>query len=653
MRILSLPPARSRVLLLASILLTSILLSIDAGPGRRGIEHYVSALTNHAAALATQHDVVLVTIDCLRADHVGAYGYKRPTTPYFDQLARQGVRFQRAYAQAPHTSFSIAALLTGRYFATLTRLIPEARFMTMARWFRAHGWLTAAVYPPAVYVTDKDQLSPYAADHFGFEHVRHEYLSADQSVDAAIDFFEKQRPSRALLWLHLFEPHEPYEVGGAPAFGSRDIDRYDQEIVVVDAALGRLARYLAQQRPGATLVVTSDHGEAFDEHNERFHGTNLYDEQLRVPLLIVQPSLRPKVVKAPVQLVDIFPTLIGLSHAPWPSTLDGHDLSGLMEGRTNKHTAVIATLREQLTLVQGNFKLIWDLRKDAMQLFNLAADPHELHDLTKERSQESLHLRAQLQDWIEEQLAGADRLRLIYAVPTVPAAVLRARLGDTAAADALAEVFDKSGSAATQIEAAQQLLRLPPRISTLSKLLQARPANSLIEDWIHVAELRLGHKPAQLQVERILHRASAAFELRLRAAQVLAFRAVRGTAPALLGLLDHCPTFDACREVIEALGQLGDRSTIPALTKRASDPMLQREVIRALGQISGAESQAFLVDCLLHDPRVSARIEAARALEKEGGAVALKALSQAATSDVEALVRTTAKSILASHTLAK
>ena len=170
-------------------------------------------------------------------------------------------------------------------------------------------------------------------------------------------------------------------------------------------------------------MVTSDHGEAFDEHNERFHGTNLYEEQLRVPLLIVQPSLRPKVVKAPVQLIDVFPTLIGLSHAPWPSTLDGHDLSGLMEGRTNKHTAVIATLREQLTLVQGNFKLIWDLRKDAMQLFNLAADPRELHDLTQERSQESLHLRSQLQDWIEEQLAGADRLRLIYAVPAVPEAV--------------------------------------------------------------------------------------------------------------------------------------------------------------------------------------------------------------------------------------
>jgi HEAT repeat protein len=81
--------------------------------------------------------------------------------------------------------------------------------------------------------------------------------------------------------------------------------------------------------------------------------------------------------------------------------------------------------------------------------------------------------------------------------------------------------------------------------------------------------------------------------------------------------------------------------------------MVQREVIRALGQIAGAESLAFLVDCLLHDPRVSARIEAARALEKEGGAVALKALSQAATSDVEALVRTTAKSVLASHTVAK
>lgn len=230
MRTLCLVPIR----LVLSWMLLAGLLVLGARPP--SINRLIHAFTLQPAALATGCDVVLVTIDSLRADHVGAYGYKRRATPNIDLLARRGVRFESAYAQAPHTSFSIAALLTGRYFATLSRLVPAARFETLARRLGAHGWTTAAIYPPAVYVTDEEKLAPYAAEHFGFKYVRHGYRSADQSVDEAIGFFERERPVQALLWLHLFEPHEPYEAGGEPSFGQGDIDRYDQEIVVADAA---------------------------------------------------------------------------------------------------------------------------------------------------------------------------------------------------------------------------------------------------------------------------------------------------------------------------------------------------------------------------------------------------------------------------------
>lgn len=642
MRTLSLLPIR---LTLFAWMLLALLLVL--GLGTSSIKPLLQARNRQPAAMPKGRDVVLVTIDSLRADHVGAYGYKRRTTPNIDLLARRGVRFENAYAQAPHTSFSLTTLLTGRYFATLTRLVPEARFETLARRLGAHGWTTAAIYPPAVYVTDEEKLAPYAAEHFGFQYVRHGYLSADQSVDEAIGFFEHEQPSQALLWLHLFEPHEPYEAGGEPSFGQGDIDRYDQEIVVADAALGRLSRYLQQHRPEAILIVTSDHGEAFDEHNERYHGTNLHDEQLRVPLLIAAPGLSPRVVSEPVQLVDLFPTVLGLTDAPRPSATDGHDLSHLLSGRAEASRAAFASVQDRLMVVRGKSKLIWDLRQSTGQLFDLESDPHELHDLSSERASQWVLLRSELDRWIDAQLSDAERLRASLAVPEVPEPILRARLGDAEATGPLVAILAKPGNQPERHEAARLLLRLPPQLSTLSALTRLRVDDRVIADWVSVAALRLGFRPAQRQVEHILADTTPDFELRLQAALALAGRRVRGVAPALLQLLDDCPDVESCRQVIGALGHLGDRSAVSALITRLKIPMIQRDSIRALGQIAGPESLAPLVDCLLHDERSLARMEAARALRAIGGPLVKYSLWQGVLGDSEQVVRDAALRTLA------
>lgn len=617
------------------------------GSGTPAVKSLLLALSLEPSVLPPRRDVVLVTIDSLRADHVGAYGYKRPTTPNFDRLAQRAVRFEHAYAQAPHTSLSIAALLTGRYFAPLTRLIPAARFETLARRLGVHGFTTAAVYPPAVYVTDEEKLAPYAADHFGFKHVRHDYLSADQSVDEAIGFFERQRPEQALLWVHLFEPHEPYEAGGAPSFGQGDIDRYDQEIVVADAALGRLSRYLQEHRPGAILLITADHGEAFDEHNERYHGTNLHEEQIRVPLLIAAPGLRPRVVKEPVQLIDLVPTVVALTDTPGTAVTDGHDLSPLLAGRSATERAVFASVGTQWMIVLRRSKLIWDLQKESSQLFDLAADPAELRDLSTEQSGQAALLRGELSVWMEARLRDAERLRARLAAPAVPAPILRARLGDAEAADALAALLARPGGLPERREAARLLLQLPPRLSTFSTLVRLRLDDSVTADWVRVAALRLGFRPAQEQVEQILRSATSDFELRLRAAETLAWRRVRGTAPVLIQLLAECPDVESCRQVIGALGRLGDSSAALALVPRLKDPMLQRECIRALGQLGGPATITPLVDCLLHDERALVRVEAARALRTVGDPLVKYSLWQAVLRDPEQVVRDAAWMTLA------
>ena len=592
-----------------------------------------------APAFSTARDVVLVTIDSLRADHVGAYGYKRPTTPNLDQLARRGIRFERAYAQAPHTSFSVAALLTGRYFATLTRLVPTAQFETLADRLDAHGWSTAAIYPPAIYLTDEEKLVPYTARHFGFKFIRHGYLSADQSVDEAIGFYERERPAQALLWLHLFEPHEPYEAAGTSSFGPGDIDRYDQEILVADAALGRLSQYLQEHRPGAVLIVTADHGESFDEHDERYHGTNLHEEQIRVPLVIAAPGLGPRIVHEPVQLVDLFPTVLSLTSTVSKPGVDGQDLSPLLEDGPEQDRAVFAALGVQRMIVRGRSKLIWDLQKGTGQLFDLKADPAELHELSHDQSAQSALLRNELYRWIDARLVDATRLRAGLVVPEVPESILRARLGDSESADSLVTLLVQRGSLAERREAARLLLRLPPRLSTFPTLAGLRLDDPVINDWLSVAALRLGFQPAQRKVEELLAGTTADFELRLRAAEALAWRQTRGTAPGLLRLLDSCPDVDSCRQVIGALGRLGDRSAASALAMELKNPMLQRESIRALGQIGGLESIAPLVDCLLHDERALARVEAARALRTGGGPLVKYSLWQAVLRDSEQAVR--------------
>jgi len=214
-------------------------------------------------------DVVLITVDATRADHLGAYGYGRPTTPNIDALARRGVRFARAYAQAPHTSFSIASLMTGKYYPTVARLAPHSQHQTLPWILRRYGWKTAAFFPPAVFFIDAQKMKAFETSNFDFEYVKYEYLDADERVEQIDDFFRKENPRKVFLWLHLFEPHEPYLVHPGHDFGSRDIDRYDSEIAYCDAVVGRVIAYVQAKRPNAIIIVAADHGEEFDEHGGR------------------------------------------------------------------------------------------------------------------------------------------------------------------------------------------------------------------------------------------------------------------------------------------------------------------------------------------------------------------------------------------------
>ena len=272
-----------------------------------------------APARSAPRNVLLVTIDTLRADHVGAYGYAAARTPALDRLAREGVRFDRAYATAPITLTSHASLMTGRYppghGARHNGMRLDLKTPTLAEAFAAAGYATAgfiAAFPLdrrfgliKGFQTYGDVMPRDARGHAGNER------PGRQVVDEALAWLAAHRQDKFFLWVHLFEPHAPY---GNPAEHRPAGARYDDDIAEADAQVARLFDGLGDLRSQTLIVAAGDHGEAFGEHGEISHSIFTYDTTLRVPLLIAGPEIRAGgVVATPVSLVDVTPTIASIA----------------------------------------------------------------------------------------------------------------------------------------------------------------------------------------------------------------------------------------------------------------------------------------------------------------------------------------------------
>jgi Sulfatase len=271
---------------------------------------------------------LLISIDALRADHMGTYGYERPTTPVMDALSRSGFVFDAAYSATPHTSFSLTSLLTGKYMRPLLLQGAGDDSDLLPAVLQTYGYRTAAFYPPAVFYVAKERFRAFERARFGFEYGWVEFAEGEKRVAQVTRYLEKAAPSEPLfVWVHLFGPHEPYEVGETD-FGKRDIDRYDSEIRTADKTVGVLVEQFRRFRPGGVVIVTADHGEEFGEHGGRYHGTTVYEEQVRVPMIWnAEGAILPGRSPNPVQTIDVMPTLLSLLDVPIPPRVRGRDLS--------------------------------------------------------------------------------------------------------------------------------------------------------------------------------------------------------------------------------------------------------------------------------------------------------------------------------------
>lgn len=333
-------------------------------------------------------NVLLITLDTTRADHLGAYGYAAAKTPNEDALAKRAVVFDEAITPTAYTLPSHSSIMTGLYPpAHGVRINGEAALAdantTLAERLAAKGYRTGAFV--AAFVLDGrwglSQGFQNYDDHFNIAPDQKLELAGvrrpgNEVVDAALKWLDQPSSQPFFAWVHLYDAHAPYHDG-----------RYDDGIAFADTQVGRLVAYLEQRRirNNTLIVITGDHGEGLGSHGEQEHGYYIYDATVRVPLMIDAPGLRSGVrVKSQVRTIDIAPTIMDLVAGEHLGDVQGRSLLPLMSGE-NEKTPRYAYSESMAVRMQYGWSALYGLRTNdykfidapRSELYDLGSDPNE------------------------------------------------------------------------------------------------------------------------------------------------------------------------------------------------------------------------------------------------------------------------------------
>ncbi len=345
-----------------------------------------------AVAPADRPNVLLVTIDTTRADHIGAYGYEAASTPTLDGLADVGMLFDRAYSPVPLTIPSHSTLMTGldvyrhgvrnngdgvlgEQFDTLAELFKQAGYATAASvgaFVTARDWGFGQGFDAYFDQMPEEEPGPGGHNQWAVER------PAESVVDDALGWLQhREEGTPWFLWVHVYDPHHPVSVDAS--WLERFENPYDAEIAYTDAQLGRLIEDL--DLDDTVVAVMADHGEGHGGHAEILHGLFLYNGTQRVPMILAGPGVEVGVETDPVGIVDMAPTLLDLAGLPVPDGLDGKIQPG------NPHPLYLESYQlterfgyaPHVALVDGDRKLIELPRPE---LYDQKADVREQHDLS-------------------------------------------------------------------------------------------------------------------------------------------------------------------------------------------------------------------------------------------------------------------------------
>lgn len=371
-------------------------------------------------------NLVLVTIDTLRADRLGCYGYSKIETPNLDGIAQQGVLFEHAVAQTPLTPPSHASMFTGMYphvhgVRNTGGFVLQSSSTTLAEILQEQGWDTAAFIGASV-------LKKLFGFHQGFAVYDDQMPKPDRSqqareyperpagevVNRAIHWLENQSGRPFFLWVHVFDPHLPYEPPGEFHQKYKD-SPYDGEVAYTDQELGRLFDAVKKKSAAdrTLIAVLSDHGESLGQHGEYTHGVFLYEETMRIPFLLAGPGIPTGLrVQAQARTIDLLPTLLDLMGGQPPPACQGVTLLPALEGRAvDTGYSYAETLFPKMNMGWAELRAIrtnrWKyIRAPKPELYDLEKDPGEAYNVIGQNPEVARDLEARLKSIVAAKSTG-------------------------------------------------------------------------------------------------------------------------------------------------------------------------------------------------------------------------------------------------------
>lgn len=377
-------------------------------------------------------NILVVSIDTLRADHLGCYGYARPTSPNIDAFAAKAAVFENAHSSASWTLPSFASLFTSLYSTSHgcwkvdSRL--ESEHDTLAEHLRDAGWDTSLIVPH-VFLSGQYGLQQ------GFVHIddtlvrtaseSNKVISSPAMTEKSIAWLERKHQSPDdspfFLWVHYFDPHDEYlpHAGYSEQFGLQsDIDLYDGEIRWVDEHVARLLKRVDELYglDQTVVAIVADHGEEFGEHGFQRHGYTLYQEAVRIPLIVHVPGHAARRVSDLVSNIDFMPTLLEVAGVPPRGLQQGRSLMPLLRGESLPPRGALSEVRwhddqDMRCWREESWKLHEDRShgKERDELYDLAADPRETTNLLATRQDALTVLRESLGHMLGTALQHAKR----------------------------------------------------------------------------------------------------------------------------------------------------------------------------------------------------------------------------------------------------
>ncbi len=362
-----------------------------------------SATSATAKSSPAKLNVIMLTIDAMRADHSPWNGYQRNNCPHLTALAQQGVVYTHAYAVASYTAKAVGAMLTSRYPSSLYRSGSFFEAYSDANVFfsellQAAGIRTMAGHSHKYYDRGKNLRQGFdvwkITPDIKFNNKTDVEVTSPKMTALALEVLgdRKNTAGQFFLWLHYMDPHDKYvQHAESPKFGRSSRDRYDAEIYYVDLHFKKVIDF-AKQQPWwqrTAIIITADHGEAFGEHKQYFHGFSLYENLVRVPLVFVVPGVKPQRIDQKRSYIDLAPTIMDLMGQPPHGDFVGKSLKPEIYGtaKPESREPIVLDLAADTNnpptraIVQGDFKLIYDMVAKRYRLFNIKDDPKELRDL--------------------------------------------------------------------------------------------------------------------------------------------------------------------------------------------------------------------------------------------------------------------------------